>query len=139
VAKKTTKVVKTEAKPLYGETYRAILVGKVDSYKAKSGTISDSGLSRMIFGNDPSFINNLRDGGNFTLEKALRLERWLQHSVDMMEGKVPPGPLPPIKKERAVGRSAREAVAASKKARKPKPAVAKPAKNVVPMKRRKKA
>lgn len=94
------KVVETkEPKPLMGETYRTILVGKIDAYKAKSGITSDSMLSRMIFGTDPSFIMDMRKGGNFTIEKGLRMERWIAHAEAMMAGEVPPGPLPPVRKE----------------------------------------
>jgi hypothetical protein len=114
------RIVEIKEKPLLGDSYRRILIGKIDAYQERSGIKSDSTLSRMIFGTDPTFISILRKGGNFTLEKGTRLEKWILHSEKMLSGEIPPGPLPPIRK--------------APKAAKPKPAVAPPAKNVVPLK-----
>lgn len=82
------------------ESLRAILLDKIDEYKKRAGVVSDQVLSRQIFGNDAMFVRGLRSGGNFTVEKASRLERWLAHAEAMLSGDIPPGDLPPVRKQK---------------------------------------
>lgn len=83
---------------LMGENYRIILIDKVDSYMGRAGLTSDTGLSVKIFGSDNQFVTRLRDGRNFTLDKALRLETWLQKAEAMLAGEIEPGDLPALVK-----------------------------------------
>lgn len=130
--KKETKDTSREvpSQKVFAPQYRAILLGKIDGYKQRAGGMQDSTLSRRVFGgNEGKFVTNLRDGGNFTMEKAERLERWLAHAEAMLAGAVEPGPLPPAMKQ---PKPKPEPKAKRKRGR---PAVAKPVKaNVVDLK-----
>jgi hypothetical protein len=58
-------------------TYRADLISLVERVRERTRR-SDSAISRAVFGNDHGFVRRLKDGDNFTVDKAARLEQWLQ-------------------------------------------------------------